>query len=135
MGFSTTTQPGVSFSWTFGDGGTANGSSVSHTYTPPNGSGTNNYTVTVTATNASGCTESSTQSVSVKQIPQAVLADPINAFKFCGGGNANETVYDASQTGANSIYVINWGDGSSNYNSSTPPSGVSHTVCLQTKVD
>ncbi len=48
--FSNAPVTGVSYSWTFGDGGTASGGNPSHTY-----NAANTYTVTLTAVDANGC--------------------------------------------------------------------------------
>ncbi len=126
VSLSTPPQSGVNFHWDFGDGTSANGANASHSYNAPAGSGNQNYTATVTATNASNCVRTSTQLVTVKQKPDAVLNNPIYNFRFCGGGIANVGVYDLSTPATNANYAINWGDGASS-TSTTAPSGVSHT--------
>lgn len=126
MAFSTPNQANTTFQWNFGDGGTANGPNTSHAYNPSPGNGAVPYPVVVSATSTAGCIRTSSYTATVKQKPQAVLNDPINNFRFCAGGTANLAVYDASTPSSNSNYVISWGDGSPNYNSTTAPQGVSH---------
>jgi PKD repeat protein len=69
-----TTVPGtgataiVSYAWTFGDGSSGTGKTVSHTYTQSTSPG-NAYTVTLTVTNDRGLSSSTTQSVSVDASP------------------------------------------------------------------
>jgi gliding motility-associated-like protein len=50
--FNNTTTGGVSYEWTFGDGGTSTGTSPAYTYNAPG-----EYDVTLVATNALGCTD------------------------------------------------------------------------------
>jgi PKD repeat protein len=58
----------VSYSWTFGDGSSGTGKTVSHTYTQSTSPG-NAYTVTLTVTNDRGLSNTTTQSVSVDASP------------------------------------------------------------------
>jgi PKD repeat protein len=51
----TSTGTGSSYSWTFGDGGTANTANASHTY-----AALGIYTVSLTVTNAQGCSATTT---------------------------------------------------------------------------
>jgi gliding motility-associated-like protein len=52
VNFQNTSTGGVSWSWDFGDGGTSTAQNPSHTYTTYG-----NFTVTLIATNSSGCTD------------------------------------------------------------------------------
>jgi gliding motility-associated-like protein len=54
----------VSWSWTFGDGGTSNNQNPNNTYTA---SGI--YTVTLTVTNAAGCTNTKTSVITISDTP------------------------------------------------------------------
>lgn len=118
----TNPQVGVTYSWNFGDGGTATGTSASHTYNSI-GNGTTPYNATLTATNGLGCSTTSTNStIQVKQQPDAVLVDLVNDPQFvnCNGGSFALSVAD-NGTNTYSNYVIDWGDGSADYSSTTPP--------------
>ena len=70
-----------SYAWSFGDGGTAAGASVSHTY-----ASAGVYNSTLTATNGAGCTASTTNMVTVNSSPTAVIA-PGAPVSFCSGDN------------------------------------------------
>jgi PKD repeat protein len=127
----TNPQGAVSYSWSFGDGATGNGTSTSHTYNAV-GNGTVSYNVIVTSTfNGSGCsTSSGSTTIQVKRKPEAVLVDLVNTPQFvsCNGGTFALSVADGV-TNTYSNYVINWGDGTPNYTSTTPPPispGVNH---------
>lgn len=56
----------VAYDWTFGDGATGSGASVSHTYNT-----VGNYTATLTVTDSSGLQSSATQSIQAAQSPVA----------------------------------------------------------------
>jgi PKD repeat protein len=58
----------VSYAWTFGDGSSGTGKTVSHTYTQSSSPG-NAYTVSLTVTNDRGLSNSTTQSVTVDASP------------------------------------------------------------------
>ncbi|HNS42664.1 MAG TPA: PKD domain-containing protein, partial [Taishania sp.] len=125
--------PGYSYSWNFGNpasGGnnTASTATTIHEFVSY-GTGSTTYTVTLTVTTPQGCQTSTTQTVTINNLPQATLMDPISSFKNCDGTNFNMTIYDATpNTGTN--YQIIWGDGTSDYNSTTAPSGESHTYTI-----
>lgn len=128
----TSSGSGLSYSWNFGDAssGSQNTSSQanpSHLF-HASGAGTQNYTVTLTVTNASGCTSSFSQTVTISALPNPALMDPVAEMRNCDGSDFAMTVYDASSTNQVSSYVIQWGDGSPDFNSATfPGGGVSHT--------
>lgn len=71
--FNNTTTGAVSYSWNFGDGGTSTAQNPSHTYTS-----FGNYTVTLTATAANGCTKtlSIPAYISVYQASMTITANP-----------------------------------------------------------
>jgi PKD repeat protein len=97
--------PITSYSWNFGDGGTAGGATLSHTYTSY---GT--YSVTLTVTVADGQTASTTKQVVVKSVPAA-------AFAVLTGNPAvgRPVVFDGSRSSdpTTSIVSYSWdfGDG------------------------
>jgi PKD repeat protein len=107
-------QPGtnstqlVSYSWSFGDGSTASGSSVTHAF---RSSGT--FTVTLTVTNDRGLSASTTQAVSVSAgtPPTAAFVfspsqpAPLTEVQFNGQLSTPGTGRTITQ------YLWNWGDG------------------------
>ena len=122
--------PGLTYSWNFGNpasGGnnTSSQQNPSHLFVA-NGNGSANFTVTLTVTNGFGCQTSSTQVVTVNQLPEATLVDPIADFRNCDGTNFAMEVYNTSTT-SNSNYQIIWGDGTADYNAPTFPSSLIHT--------
>ncbi|MDC0303878.1 PKD domain-containing protein, partial [Flavobacteriales bacterium] len=125
--FSTIQESGFTYSWDYGDGSnTQNGVNVQHTYNQITGGGANNYTVEVTATNNNlGCSLSSTQTISVGQLPDASIWDytsPDGPFNNCGSGSFDLFIDNESSTIAtNLLYEIDWGDGSSVFSQATLP--------------
>lgn len=119
--FANTSTPvgaGVSYNWDFGDpaSGSANTSSQmnpTHTFTAV-GAATQSFTVTLTVTSATGCTNSTSQIVTVQQSPEAALLDPLTNFRNCDGSVFNLQVFDNTVPADNNAYSIDWGDG-------TPP--------------
>ncbi len=134
INFTNTSVGGTTFSWNFGDvgSGASNTSTLqnpSHIFTAI-GSATQNFTVTLTTTNAAGCTAISSQVVTVRQVPAPDLVDPVNGFRNCNGATAafNLDVFDNTATFGNSNFEIIWGDGTANFtNAATAPSPVNHT--------
>jgi len=107
-------------SWNFGDGTslTTNNGSVQHMYTRPG-----NYSVTLTVTNAFGCTQSLTKSSLVNIAVPAIVLSGAN-ITGCAPVNASLT---AAVTTPNndpvSQYAWNFGDGNTQ---TTTASGVAH---------
>ena len=102
-----------SWDWDFGDGtGTSSSQNPSYTY-----SSANSYTVTLTVTDNSGCTASTTQSVSVLSSPAINFSAPTTT------GCAPLNVAFANTTSGASTYSWNFGDGSP-ASSSTSPSHI-----------
>src|SRR5690606_5999694 len=73
------------------------------------------------------CSTTTTTEVVGQQSPEAELTEELNFTQCQGYDNFEAEVTDASTTGANSNYHIDWGDGSPPYNSDIPPSEFQHT--------
>ncbi|HEY1039448.1 MAG TPA: PKD domain-containing protein [Bacteroidia bacterium] len=131
--FTNTSGGGLTFNWDFGDAGSNNNTSTqinpTHNFSATGTSGSTTYTVSLTATNNNGCSNTSTQNISVGNKPDATLLDS-NIFQpFSNCGNPNLTpatpgyhiaVQNGSSTQAtNATYTINWGDGSTNFTGTT----------------
>lgn len=135
---STTPGAGLTFSWNFGNpaSGSANTSTAanpSHTFVTA-GSGTVTFNVTLTVTNAAGCSSSATQVVTIKEAPDAELMDPLTNFKNCDGSTFNLQVFDNTAPASNTSYLINWGDGSPNFTAGAgtfPGGSTTHTYTTQ----
>jgi subtilisin family serine protease len=84
----------TSWSWDFGDGSTANTQSPSHTYSSPGA-----YTVTLTATNASGSdVEAKSNYINVTAPPAGGITLSVRAYKVRGVRNADLTWDGATST-------------------------------------
>ena len=140
--FTSTSGPGLTYLWNFGDpnsGATNNTATTSpavHSFTGNPGIATQAMNVSLTVTNSDGCSASTTQPVTINQIPQATLISPsgsiafqgLTYFKVCSLSPVVFTFNDASQPTVNANYEIIWGDGPSvPYNSPIAPAGVTHT--------
>lgn len=122
---------GNSYSWNFGNpaSGAANTSTAPNVIREFVSYGTTNeiFNVNLTVTDVNGCQATTTQSVTINSLPQAALIDPIADYRNCDGTNFNMTVYDMT-THPGTNYQIIWGDGTPNFNSTSPPTGgTSHT--------
>ena len=119
----------ASYSWTFGDGGTATAQNPSHTY----GTG-GSYTVTLRVTDNQGATSSpvsKTVTVTAPNSPPIVNAGPDEGMLTGLFYSLSASFSDANNDGPWS-YTISWGDGSSS-SGSTPSQGTisaSHTYLL-----
>jgi PKD repeat protein len=129
---------GLSYSWDFGDPNSlTNTSTVNpavHAFEGNPGATTQNMQVGLTVTNADGCTSTSTNLITINQIPKAALTGPaavnfqnLSYFKVCSLTPSVFTFNDATQPITNSSYQIIWGDATSPYTSITAPSGIQHT--------
>jgi PKD repeat protein len=95
----------VAFAWNFGDGTTANGVTVTHSYSQPG-----NYVVTLTVTDDQGLTAEATQAVQFQQLP------PIPIIGGPSQGTVGDSVtFDGSPSIANTGIIVayewNFGDG------------------------
>ncbi len=127
----TSTGPGLTYLWNFGN--PASGSANTSTSTNPahtfvsEGNGSTIFNVTLTVTNASGCTDNVIIPVTIQNTPGPILIDPIDDMKNCAGTTFNMTVYDASSATGNTSFQIIWGDGSPNFSSTSfPGTGATH---------
>ena len=92
-------RPSVTATWDFGDGNTASGDSVVHTYLTPGV-----YTVSFSATAPGGCTYTSTKTVSI--------TGPSGSMSYTGGFVCypNPVRLEATSSGTNTL-LWNFGDG------------------------
>ncbi|NDK54958.1 Ig-like domain-containing protein [Pontibacter fetidus] len=113
-------QPDIFYTWIFGDGGSAKGDSVGHTYTDK-GINFANYNVKVIATSAQGCqSDTVTQQVRVARMPEAAFADSSD-FQTCLPDTIEDDeikvfAYIENKTVEPYLsdirtYIVNWGDG------------------------
>ncbi len=123
----TTGNSSMSYSWDFGDPSSgsqniASGNGPNHEFSATGAGGTSSFTVSLTATSAQGCTNTSTQTLTVTNKPDATLLDSniFSTFSNCGNPSLSPAspdyhiaVQNGSTTAAtNTNYSINWGDGS-----------------------
>ncbi len=113
----TSTGTGLTYHWDFGDGTTSTQQNPSHVFTSY-GCGVQNFTVTLTVTDAHGCVSSVSHTVSILQQPEVLFIEN-NGFIFCHTDTTNISdtaiVYNFSPDAACiTSYTIDWGDG-------TPP--------------
>lgn len=140
----TSTGTNLTYQWDFGNpsSGSLNTSqnvSPTHIFIPNPGNATQTFTVKLTVTNTvTNCSQVSTQTVTVKQLPDALLAGPGSSiyndfptFKVCQNGVSSLTFGNASTTTAtNTNYIIDWGDSTPIFSSSTFSSTISHSYAV-----
>lgn len=113
---------GLEYDWNFGNpqSGAANTSTEtnpSHEFVAP-GNGNQSFDVTLTVTDANGCTDSESVSVPVIQSPDPTIEDDDIFSPFVMCGTSGQTAFDltienaSSTTGSNTNYTVDWGDGS-----------------------
>ena len=124
----TSTGLGLTSSWNFNDPTSATNLSTaqnpSHSFLSAIGNSTQSFNVSLTVTSSQGCSDSKSQSVTVKQSPEAKISDINGLYTFtsCGTATYDLTVKNKSSTSAtNTNYNIDWGDLTSNYSASTLP--------------
>src|SRR5256712_3135338 len=100
--------PPYSYSWNFGDGGSASGSSTSHVYQTAG-----SYNVALKVTDAGGQTANSAQTVTVSNPPPQPLT---TSFSYAPTSPVigQQVTFTASPSGGTAPYSISWsfGDGS-----------------------
>ncbi len=93
-----------SWLWDFGDGKNSTEQNPTHTY-----AATGDYTVTLTITDANGCTTTSTSTTHVAQLPVAAFSA---STPNCEGQNIAFTDGSTSADGIINLWAYNFGDGS-----------------------
>ncbi len=108
------------YSWDFGDGTTSSVQNPTHVF-DTTGCGIASFNVTLTVTDANGCTGTTSQVVQIKERPSIVFNDlenPFSEFNNCGNlpsvGNSDFTVrlgLNASSSSCITSFHVDWGDG------------------------
>jgi PKD repeat protein len=113
------TDPGAdtfTYAWTFGDGGSASGQTVSHTYVDE---GTGSYTVTLTVNDDDSGSDTETQAVAISNVnPNITLFSPPGVGSEGSSLNFTSTASDAGTQDTLS-YSWSFGDGSSSTSQTT----------------
>jgi gliding motility-associated-like protein len=102
----------VSYTWTFGDGGSANTTNATYSYSTP---GT--YVVKLVATTNNGCADSTTQTVTVN--PKPTVSFSINAANQCLTGNQFIFTNQSSISAGTLTHLWSFGDGNISIQPST----------------
>ncbi len=129
----TTTGNGNSYLWSFGGVGNSTLVSPAYQFNAYGLPGTQSFPVSLTVTNAAGCSATLTQNVTVQNRPQGALTG--FGTTDCSFSALNPTPSAISVSNISSFntsvnnYQINWGDGSANYSASTL-TNTSHTYNL-----
>lgn len=110
----TGTGTGLTYNWNFGDGNTSNLQNPGHIFNAT-GCGTQNFIVTLTVTDASGCSSLPYNAiVTIKRQPDVLYYEP-NGYRFCHADTSNISdtakLFNVSTSPCISNYSINWGDG------------------------
>ncbi|MFN5829770.1 MAG: beta strand repeat-containing protein, partial [Bacteroidota bacterium] len=119
----TTPGSGNIYSWNFGGGINSTAASPSHQFNAYGVSGTQVFPVSLTVTNAAGCSSVLTQNVTVQNRPQGALTG--FSSTDCSFSALNPTPSAISVSNVSSFntnvtnYQINWGDGTANFSSPT----------------
>ena len=108
-----------SYTWDFGDGTSSTQQNPSHIFTSL-GCGTATFNVTLTVTDANGCSNSVVNTITVKQqanVDYEDVQNPYTQFDNCGlpvPSSAYEIRIDKAAGFSNCItsYTVDWGDGS-----------------------
>ncbi len=138
--FTNSSGTGLSYTWDFGDSNSGSNNistatNPSHTFSSAIGSATSTFSATLTTQNASKCSSKLSQTITVKQIPDASIADYTSATPFtnCGSASFNLLINNISTTKTyNTNYRIDWGDASTPYSSSNfPAGGINHLYTSQ----
>ncbi len=122
------------YSWSFGDGTTSTNANPTHAFNIV-GCGSQNINVTLTVTDANGCTNAITKSILVQEKPRLEFRDidsPFDPFNNCGNNTTdpsytiNVGIQNVSASCINT-YNVDWGDGSPVENNVTFPATHTYT--------
>jgi len=106
----------VAYHWDFGDGSSSNATNPNHTFLLPSSSDTT-FTVTLTATNAMGCTQEYAQLVQVYAVPLANISAVSNPLNW-----PNSAAFvNSSISSASTNYLWDFGDGTLDFNALPAP--------------
>lgn len=138
VNFTNSTTVSSTYFWDFGDGNSTNNSSTStnpsHTFIGTTGTATQSFTVKLVATSNAGCKDSTSKTVTTKQLPHIKLAGTNESvyngqtyFRQCSsGGSASLDFINQSNT-VNTNYKIVWGDATPDFVNSTFSGVINHT--------
>jgi PKD repeat protein len=121
VNFLPNTTTGQSYSWDFGDGNGATGSTASHTYTAEG-----SYTVRLETQTDAGCTDVQTQSVRI--LPEQELQFQVEMLAASCAGEPDGGLSLIAE-GGQPPYSISWSDGSTEFSRSGLASGL-YTLTL-----
>ncbi|MCF8296729.1 MAG: PKD domain-containing protein [Saprospiraceae bacterium] len=134
ISFTNQSTGGSNYLWDFGDGNTSTSQNTTHSF-DTSGNSIISIPVKLKVTNSNGCSDSTTKIVHLKPKPDASIYDytsttPFTKCSQAGTGSLFTLVIDNTSTtsSTNTNYYIDWGDGTTVYNStSLPLTGTSHT--------
>ena len=135
--FTNNSGGGLSYNWNFGDNNSGGNNTTStqnptHTFIGGVGNSNQSFNVSLTVKDGNGCTNSTTQTVQTKQLPDPTVKN-LTQFPFinCDGKNFNLVLKNKSTTN-NSTYSIHWDDGNPDSTFSTfPANGITHNYSTQ----
>jgi gliding motility-associated-like protein len=100
----------LSYQWSFGDGNTSTQTNPSNTY-----GAIGNYSVTLVATSAAGCTHSVTKTMN-KFVQKPVASFQVSPAEICQGANNQFTDQSSAFNGTLQNWNWNFGDGTTSTN-------------------
>lgn len=118
-----------SFEWNFGDGTPVSMlEHPTHAFLSAVGSGSESFTVELTTFENGGCSSSQSFDVTVQQIPEISLTDPVTDFTNCiGEPSFSLSVTEAFAPTNVAQFNIDWGDGTADWTSASAPGNEPHT--------